>query len=170
MHDKKAKIPAPPFKDLFKHPALLLGFGFGSGLLKPGPGTWGTLLGTLLFIPLLLWSETVAWILFALSVIFGSWICGKAAEIVGVHDHGGIVWDEFAGVWLVILLLPEQTPLMWLLAFVAFRVFDIFKPWPINWADSKVHGGAGIMLDDILAGLMAIGFIWAGTVGFNLLF
>ncbi|MEA3404561.1 MAG: phosphatidylglycerophosphatase A [Pseudomonadota bacterium] len=170
MHDKKSNIPAPPFKALFKHPALLLGFGFGSGLLKPGPGTWGTLLGTLLFIPILMWNETAAWSLFVLSLVFGSWICGKAADMVGVHDHGGIVWDEFSGVWLVLLLLPEQTPLMWLLAFIVFRVFDIFKPWPINWADSKVHGGTGIMLDDILAGLMAIGFIWAGTMSFNLLF
>ncbi len=170
MHDNKADIPAPVLSALFKHPALLLGFGFGSGLIKPGPGTWGTLLGTLLFIPLLLWSEAAAWALFIFSLVFGSWICGRAADIVGVHDHGGIVWDEFAGIWLVLLFLPEQTPLMWLLAFVAFRVFDIFKPWPISWADSKVHGGTGIMLDDLLAGLMAIGFIWAGLLTFNLLF
>jgi len=170
MHDKKSTIPAPPFKVLFTHPALLLGFGFGFGLIKPGPGTWGTLLGLVLFIPLLLWSETAAWVLFVLSVVFGSWICGKAAAIVGVHDHGGIVWDEFAGIWLVLLLLPEQTPLMWLFAFVAFRLFDIFKPWPINWADTKVHGGTGIMLDDLLAGAMAIGIIWAIHISLNWLF
>lgn len=142
----------------------------GSGLIKPGPGTWGTLLGLLLFIPLLMWSELAAWGVFVLSVVFGSWICGKAAEIVGVHDHGGIVWDEFAGIWLVLLCLPEQTPLMWLFAFVAFRLFDIFKPWPINWADAKVHGGTGIMLDDLLAGAMAIGIIWAIHISLNLLF
>jgi len=170
MHNKKANIPAPPFKELFKHPALFLGFGLGSGLIKPGPGTWGTLLGTLLFIPLLLWNETAAWILFILSVVFGSWICGRAAEIVGVHDHGGIVWDEFSGIWLVLLFLPEQSPLMWVMAFIAFRVFDIFKPWPISWADSKVEGGLGIMLDDWLAGLMAIGIIWGINTSFNLLF
>ena len=170
MHDKKSNIPAPPFKTLFTHPALLLGFGFGSGLIKPGPGTWGTLLGLALFVPLLLWSETAAWIVFILSVLFGSWICGKAADIVGVHDHGGIVWDEFAGIWLVLLCLPEQTPWMWLCAFVAFRLFDIFKPWPINWADSKVHGGTGIMLDDLLAGGMAIGIIWAIHISLNWLF
>lgn len=160
----------PTFRALFSHPALLLGFGFGSGLIKPGPGTWGTLLGTLLFIPLLMWSESVAWSLFALSVLFGSWICGRAAELVGVHDHGGIVWDEFAGIWLVLLCLPEQSPVMWLLAFVAFRIFDIFKPWPINWVDSKVHGGTGIMLDDLLAGVMAIGIIWAVYESMDLLF
>ena len=170
MHDKKSTIPAPPFKTLFRHPALFLGFGMGSGLIKPGPGTWGTLLGLLLFIPLLMWSELAAWGVFVLSVVFGSWICGKAAEIVGVHDHGGIVWDEFAGIWLVLLCLPEQTPVMWLFAFVAFRLFDIFKPWPINWADAKVHGGTGIMLDDLIAGAMAIGIIWAIHISLNLLF
>ena len=170
MSHKKYAIPAPSFKNLFKHPALILGFGFGSGLIRPGPGTWGTLLGTLLFIPVLMWSELAAWLLFILSVIFGAWICGKAAEIIGVHDHGGIVWDEFSGIWLVLLLLPEQTPLMWVLAFVVFRVLDILKPWPINWADSKVDGGLGIMLDDLLAGFMAIGIIWAMNSTFNLLF
>ena len=170
MHDKKNIPPTPTFRALFTHPSLLLGFGFGSGLLKPGPGTWGTLLGTVLFIPLLMWSEAVAWGLFILSVLFGSWICGRAAELIGVHDHGGIVWDEFVGIWLVLLCLPEQSLLMWLFAFAAFRVFDIFKPWPISWADTKVSGGFGIMLDDLLAGLAAVAFIWAIYASLNLVF
>lgn len=157
---KKANIPAPPFKTLLTHPALFLGFGLGSGLITPAPGTWGTLFGLILFIPLLLWQPDWALGLFIFSVLAGSWICGRAAQLVGVHDHGGIVWDEFAGIWLVLLLLPQQTWPYWLAAFISFRVFDIVKPWPISWVDQKVPGGTGIMLDDLIAGLFAIGIIW----------
>ena len=119
----------------------MLGFGFGSGLAPKAPGTFGTLLGLVIFIPILLWNETLAIALFIASILFGNYICGKSAEIIGEHDHGGIVWDEFAGIWLVLLFLPEQNYLYWLLAFVIFRGFDIVKPWPINLADQKVGGG-----------------------------
>ncbi len=160
MNDKKEISSTPSFKELIKNPVLMLGFGFGSGLLKPGPGTWGTLLGLLLFIPILLWSEMVAWAVLSFSMVAGIWICGRSAELMGEHDHGGIVWDEFIGIWLVLLFLPEQTITMWVLAFVFFRIFDIFKPWPINWADSKLSGGLGIMLDDVIAAAYAIMVIW----------
>lgn len=160
MKDKLTKVSAPTFSELWSHPVLMLGFGFGSGLLPKGPGTAGTLLGLLLFIPLLMWSEWLAWALLLLATIFGSAICGKSSEYLGVHDHGGIVWDEFVGIWLVLLLLPEQNILYWTLAFAAFRLFDIWKPWPILWVDHKVEGGFGIMLDDILAAIYAIGVIW----------
>lgn len=160
------KPVSPSFSDLFQKPILMLGFGFGSGLARKGPGTVGTLLGVFIFIPLLLWSELAAWGLLIVSLILGSWICGRSADIIGVHDHGGIVWDEFAGIWLVLILLPEQTWIQWLLAFILFRVFDIFKPYPINWADSKVSGGFGIMLDDILAAIYTIAVIWLMYYGF----
>lgn len=147
----------------------MLGFGFGSGLIKPGPGTWGTLLGLLIIIPLVLWSSVAAWGLVVLSIVFGNAICGRAADIMKVHDHGGIVWDEFAGIWLVVVCLPEQSLWYWVAAFVAFRIFDIFKPWPINWADQKVSGGAGIMLDDIIAAWYAITIIWVSQYGLLLI-
>lgn len=162
MKDKTAsiKVPAPSLKEVWSNPVLLLGFGFGSGLFPKGPGTAGTLLGLILFVPLILWSEPLAWAVLFIGALFGSAICGKSSEYLGVHDHGGIVWDEFIGIWLVLLLLPEQTSLYWALAFVAFRLFDIWKPWPILWVDHKVEGGFGIMLDDVLAALYAIGIIW----------
>lgn len=153
MSKQKPRIPS--FKELRQHPMLMLGFGFGSGLASKAPGTWGTLLGLLLFIPILMWSETAAWIVFALGLFVGSAICGQSADYMEVHDHGGIVWDEFVGIWLVLLLLPQQTWLYWLAAFVAFRVFDIWKPWPIKQVDEKVAGGFGIMLDDVLAAVYA---------------
>lgn len=151
----KPKPRIPSFTELRQHPMLMLGFGFGSGLASKAPGTWGTLLGMLLFIPVLMWSEAAAWIIFALGLFFGSAICGQSSHYMEVHDHGGIVWDEFVGIWLVLLLLPQQTWPYWLSAFVAFRVFDIWKPWPIKDIDEKVSGGFGIMLDDILAAIYA---------------
>lgn len=139
----------------------MLGFGFGSGLAPKAPGTFGTLLGLFLFIPVILWSQTAAVSLFVFSLVFGNYICGKSAKIIGEHDHGGIVWDEFAGIWLVMLFLPEQSILFWVYAFVAFRIFDIWKPYPISLADRKLQGGFGIMFDDVLAGVYAIILIWA---------
>ncbi len=150
----------PRFSDLLKSPYLMLGFGFGSGLAKKAPGTVGTLLGLLLFLPILLWSESVAWLVLLAGTLFGSLICGRASEQLGVHDHGGIVWDEFVGIWLVLLFLPEQSIIFWVFAFIAFRLFDIWKPWPIRWIDQKVQGGFGIMLDDVLAAVYAIAVIW----------
>lgn len=156
----KNRVAAPAFASLIKQPVMFLGFGFGSGLITPAPGTWGTLMGMVLFLPVILLSEWAGWGLLALTLVFGSWICGESARLIGVHDHGGIVWDEFAGIGLVLVALPQQTWPFWLLAFVAFRVFDILKPWPINWLDARVSGGFGIMVDDVLAGCYALAVIW----------
>lgn len=166
MSAPKSAMKAPTFAMIIRHPVMFLGFGFGSGLIAKGPGTLGTLVGMLVFIPILLWNELAAWGLFLFSLLVGSYVCGESARRIGVHDHGGIVWDEFAGVWLVILTLPEQGWLYWGLAFILFRVFDIAKPWPISWADQKVAGGVGIMLDDIIAACYAIIIIWALQTGF----
>lgn len=156
----------PNWADLFRHPVMMLGFGFGSGLSPKGPGTAGTLLGLLIFLPALLWSPALAWTVLVAGVIFGGYICGRSADLIGVHDHGGIVWDEFVGIWLVLLCLPDQNWLYWALAFVLFRFFDIVKPWPIGWVDQKVDGGLGIMLDDIIAACYSIIIIWALQTGF----
>jgi phosphatidylglycerophosphatase A len=94
----------------------------------------------------------------ALSFLLGIWLCDAAASNLGVHDHPGIVWDEFVGLWVSCIALPTGWP--WLLAaFVLFRFFDILKPWPIRWLDRKVPGGLGIMVDDLLAGLFALAVI-----------
>lgn len=160
MSDEKNKIPAPKFSQIVKDPAQFLGYGLGSGLITPAPGTWGTLAGLILFLPVILWSESAAWALLLIGLFAGSWICQKSADAIGVHDHGGIVWDEFVGIWIVLILLPEQSWLAWILAFVAFRAFDIVKPWPIKWLDKNLEGGFGIMADDIVAALMAALLVW----------
>jgi len=142
-------------------PSGFLAFGFGSGLSPRAPGTVGTLLGMVLAIPLIgmpLWAGALA---VALSFVAGILICERASKALGVHDHGGIVFDEFVGIWLVLLFVPDHW-VGWLAAFVAFRLFDIAKPWPIGWLDRRVHGGFGIMIDDVIAGVYAVGVVWIG--------
>ena len=131
-----------------------LAFGFGTGLAKKAPGTWGTLAG-LAVMPLLYQLPLQLVLLFiVLASIFGVWLCGRVAEDLGVPDHGGIVWDEMVGIWLTLILLPNSL-VWWVLGFILFRILDILKPWPISWLDRHVAGGLGIMLDDILAGIIA---------------
>jgi len=136
---------------VFKDPVLFLAFGFGSGLLPRAPGTAGTAAA----IPLYLWLSqyplTIYLALVCVLVITGVWICQQASARLGVHDHPGIVWDEVAG--FLVSMIPAFPSWIWLPAgFILFRLFDIWKPWPISWADRELKGGLGIMLDDLLAG------------------
>lgn len=131
----------------------LLALGLGSGLSPKAPGTAGSLAALLLFIPLAALGTEWAVLATLLACVLGVPICEYTSRQLG-GDHGAIVWDEFAGLWLCLLFaLPE--PVWWLLAFALFRLFDVLKPWPIRWLDKNLHGGMGIMLDDLLAGAMA---------------
>lgn len=94
-----------------------------------------------------------------IAAVVGITICGRAADQMGVHDHGGIVWDEFVGFWIAMVALPITWQSV-ILGFVLFRLFDILKPWPISWLDKKVSGGFGIMIDDVIAGLAAAAVIY----------
>ena len=140
-----------PVRTVLRDPVLLLAFGLGSGLSPRAPGTAGSLLAMLL-VPLLASLPTAYYLLFVAAFsLFGVWVCNRASRTLGVHDHGGIVIDEFAGVWLAMAAMPVTWS--WLLAgFVVFRFFDIVKPWPIRVVDRRVQGGLGIMLDDLVAG------------------
>ncbi|WP_419602463.1 phosphatidylglycerophosphatase A, partial [Thiolapillus sp.] len=130
-------------------------FGFGSGCAPFAPGTWGTLLAVLLYLPLSLLSlKAYFWVL-VLVILSGIWLCGRTSRDLGVHDHGGIVWDEFAGYFVTMTAAPAGW--WWLvIGFLFFRLFDIWKPWPIGWLDKRVQGGLGIMVDDLVAG----GYAW----------
>ena len=140
---------------ILKNPIHFLAFGFGSGLSPKAPGTFGTLTAIPIYLVLIQYVNSPFYlIIVVLMSVIGFWLCGKTAEDLGVHDHPGIVWDEIVG----FLITMFQAPLGWvwvLVGFALFRVFDILKPWPINWLDKKVEGGVGIMLDDILAGVFA---------------
>lgn len=148
-------MTTPTFKQLFKNPNHLFAFGFGSGLAKKAPGTFGTLAAIPFFLLLqnLSWPIYLSWLLvtFALGVMW----CDRSSKALGVHDHGGIVWDEFVGFWITMFMAPAGWAWI-LIGFVLFRFFDVLKPWPINWLDKKVHGGFGIMIDDVLAGIYAL--------------
>jgi len=137
------------------NPIQFLALGFGSGLAPKAPGTFGTLAA----IPLYLLLSQLAALPYAILVIImtiaGFYICGKAAEDVGVHDHPAIVWDEFVGFFITMFMIPVSWQSI-LVGFILFRFFDIVKPWPISFVDKKVAGGFGIMIDDVLAGCFAL--------------
>jgi phosphatidylglycerophosphatase A len=147
-------------KQILTDPVLFLAFGFGSGLAKKAPGTFGTVAAIPLYLLLMQVNSLVFYSVFTvLATLVGIWICGKAAEKLGEHDFGGIVWDEIAGLLVTLWFVPYSWQAL-LLGFVLFRVFDIFKPWPISWVDQRIDGGLGIMLDDVLAGLFAGLLLW----------
>lgn len=140
---------------ILKNPIHCLAFGFGSGLAPKAPGTFGTLMA----VPLYAGLSLLAWPWYALVVVLafvlGVYLCGKTADDLGVHDHPGIVWDEFVGYWVAMFLAPGGL-VWWLVGFLLFRLFDIWKPWPIRVLDEKMTTGMGIMLDDVLAGVYAL--------------
>ena len=141
-----------------KNPVHFLAIGFGSGLLKPAPGTWGTLAGLMLSI--LLWNITQSNLFFiflaVISFIFGCYLCQKTSNDLGVHDDGRIVWDEIVAIFLMFAFLPEYNWFTYILTFISFRIFDILKPYPIRYVDEKLESGLGIMVDDILAAIFAL--------------
>lgn len=143
-----------------KNPWHLLATGFGSGLSPIIPGTMGTLASLPFYLLLAHLSLPLYGLVVIASCIIGVKICQVTSDDMGVHDHGSIVWDEFAGMWIAMLVVPmfglAVFDWKWLATgFVLFRFFDMVKPWPIGWLDKRVHGGLGIMLDDIVAGVMA---------------
>ena len=168
---RKANVcpPCPPTASVWEKLIYWLGIGLGSGLPKRAAGTWGTVGGLVVAIPML---SLGFWGFLAVTLVgalVGSYICGKTSDLMGVHDDPHIVWDEWVGMWVSLLpilwlhfyddalLQGHQLSLLLLYfaAFVAFRFFDILKPFPIKWVDKNVSGGFGILIDDILAGLMA---------------
>ncbi|WP_047249747.1 phosphatidylglycerophosphatase A [Chromobacterium subtsugae] len=151
----------PNWRFLLSHPAHLLSFGFGSGLMKKAPGTWGTLVAYPLFFPLLALGVGGWWLMALCAPLFalGVYVCGITGKALGVHDYGGIVWDEVVGMLMVLAFAPASWQ-GWLLAFALFRLFDIVKPWPIRWFDQRVGGGFGVMVDDVIAALFALAAQW----------
>ncbi len=156
---KKQGVPIGP-AFLLSRSAHFIALGFGSGLAPRAPGTFGTLAALPLFVLMQFFLSPALIALLCLPAFaVGIWAAGRTCEDLGVHDHGAIVIDEIVAMWLV-LVFAAPTLTGWLLAFALFRLFDIVKPWPINLLDARVHGGFGVMLDDLLAAGYAIGTLW----------
>ena len=136
-----------------RKPTHLLATWFGMGLLRPAPGTWGTLAGALLwfFLPN---AHTWIWLILPLFILLSWYVCAEGNKDSDSDDHSSIVIDEVAGILVALAFVPHSA-LAYFGAFVLFRLFDIWKPWPISWLDKNIKGGFGILLDDLIAGLFA---------------
>ncbi len=141
-------------RSVWTNPVHFLAFGFGSGTLPKMPGTWGTVAAIPIYVAMQDWEWATYAVFLVILAIVGIGICDKTSKDLQVHDHPGIVWDEFVGFLITMFLLPNSW--LWIgLGFVVFRLFDVLKPWPIAVIDRHVEGGLGIMLDDWLAGIYA---------------
>jgi phosphatidylglycerophosphatase A len=146
--------PRPTFRELLRQPAQLLAFGGGVGLAPRAPGTVGSLVALPLYFLLAPLPLVFYLVLVAALFVLGVWACGRTERELGVHDHPGIVWDEVVG--MLVTLIPAPPGWAWLLVgFGLFRLFDIWKPFPISWLNDRIKGGSGIMLDDLAAGIAA---------------
>jgi phosphatidylglycerophosphatase A len=161
MTPKEPEVPA----SVFRNPIHFLAFGFGSGVSPVAPGTAGTLVAVPLYLALSQLSLPGYIAMLLVSFGIGVWLCERTSRDLGVHDHGGIVWDEFVGYWLTMLAAPAGWHWV-VVGFLLFRLFDILKPFPIGYFDRQVKGGFGIMLDDVLAAVYA----WICLQGLVLLF
>ncbi|AVL71643.1 hypothetical protein RP300_01884 [Oligella urethralis] len=154
------KAIQPSLSWIFKSPHRFLAFGFGSGLIRPAPGTWGTVLALFLWLPLshVLSNDWLMGGFLLLCFLYGIYCTQKVCAELGVVDHSGIVWDEWVAFWLVLFITTPiaDSPSWYLIYFVLFRVFDILKPWPIKYFDERLQNGFGVMWDDIVASLYVL--------------
>tara|TARA_B100000965_G_scaffold189469_1_gene158176 strand:- start:385 stop:846 length:462 start_codon:yes stop_codon:yes gene_type:complete len=141
-----------------KKPSHLFAAWFGIGLIQPAPGTWGSLVGLLIWYFAEFLHSSIN-IILPIFILFSWLVCSQASKDSDFKDHSAIVIDEVAGM-LVALSFVSHGIVTYLCAFLLFRLFDILKPWPISWVDKNVAGGFGILLDDLIAGLFAGGIIY----------
>jgi phosphatidylglycerophosphatase A len=147
--------PRPDARFLVAHPAHFIALGFGAGLAPVAPGTFGTLAGLAIYWLLALALPPLAIAFLAIPLFFvGVWACGVAGRNLGVPDHGAFVWDEIVA-FLPLAALASASLVLQLVAFALFRLFDVWKPFPIRQFEARVKGGFGVMLDDLLAACYA---------------
>ncbi|MBX3699251.1 MAG: phosphatidylglycerophosphatase A [Dokdonella sp.] len=139
------------------HPAGWIASGFGSGLSRYAPGTAGSAAALVPWLGLRELPTPAVAVIIVLAFALGVWASNVVIERLRISDPGVIVWDEFVGQWITLLpLLIWPGHWVWILVgFFLFRLFDVWKPWPCSWADRRVKGGFGVMLDDALAGVYA---------------
>lgn len=148
---------------LLATPAGWLACGFGSGLAPVAQGTFGSVAALLPWLLLRELSLPVYLLVLLAGFAIGVWACNVAGRALGVDDHRSLVWDEFIGQWIALIpllipaLLSNDGATWWMLpiGFALFRLFDVWKPWPISWLDRHLKGGMGVMIDDVVAGIFA---------------
>jgi phosphatidylglycerophosphatase A len=166
----KKHLSAEQRRALLATPAGWLACGFGSGLTPVAQGTFGSLAALLPWLLLRHLSLPLYVLVLLAGFAIGVWACDIAGRALGVDDHRSLVWDEFIGQWIALIplllpaLLPTRLSLWWLLlaGFALFRLFDVWKPWPIGWFDRRVKGGMGVMIDDVIAGIFAAAMLGIG--------
>ena len=150
-----ARMPEGTRRALMRHPLGWVAAGFGAGFSPKAPGTVGSAVALL---PWWLWLQHLSWPAYAGVLLgtfaLGCWAAHWVIARTGIDDPGVVVWDEYVGMWIALLMAPAGWGWM-VAAFALFRFFDIVKPWPVSWADEKLHGGFGAMLDDAIAGVYA---------------
>lgn len=153
----KKNLSAEQRRALLATPAGWLACGFGSGLAPVAQGTFGSLAALLPWLGLRQLPLPFYLLVIVAGFAVGVWACGVAGRALGVDDHRSLVWDEFVGQWIALLPLLVWPAPWWAIAFgfALFRLFDVWKPWPIRWLDRRVKGGAGVMIDDVVAGIFA---------------
>ncbi len=137
------------------NPIHLLAVGLGSGMSPIMPGTMGSAMAIPLWLLFNGLQPYLYWVLIVVAFIFGCFLCQKTSDDTHTHDSGHIVWDEFVGMWITLFFIPQISILWVTIAFVAFRIFDMAKPWPIRWFDKRIPGGFGIMVDDVIAAIFS---------------
>jgi phosphatidylglycerophosphatase A len=143
---------------------MALATGLYIGKIGKAPGTWGSLAALLPWLMLKDLSLPTYFLVLAAVFVLGFFVSGSAEKILDSPDAGCIVIDEFLGMFVTLIAAPAH-PLAWALGFLLFRIFDIAKPFPVSWFDQKIHGGIGIMMDDVVAGLyafLALQLLWWG--------
>ena len=150
---RKPTLPIPP--EVWKNPLYFIAFGFGSGTLPFAPGTFGTLAAVFIYLGIQQLPLFSYLIFVGIFTIFSIWVSDWVSKRIKIHDHPGMCIDEFAGFFVTMINAPQGWGWV-LLGFILFRLFDIWKPWPINVIDKRVHGGFGMILDDLVAGLFAM--------------
>jgi phosphatidylglycerophosphatase A len=159
----RKKLSVEQRRALLATPAGWLACGFGSGLAPVAQGTFGSLVALLPWLWLRQLSLPTYVVVLIVGFVIGVWACNIAGRALGVADHRSVVWDEFIGQWIALLplliaaCLPASGFAWWMLlaGFVLFRLFDVWKPWPISWLDRHLKGGMGVMVDDVVAGIFA---------------
>lgn len=155
VNAERKTLTAGQRRALLATPAGWIACGFGSGLAPVAQGTFGSAAAILPWLLLRETSLAVNLAVIVLAFALGVWACSAASRALGVDDHRALVWDEFVGQWIA--LLPALAAAWWYVpaGFVLFRLFDVWKPWPIRWFDRRLHGGLGVMVDDVVAGVFA---------------